>query len=74
MQAKIEVADRREAALIRAGLSDPETRALVKVIGALLPLSKSAQRRALRFVADHFAEMREPMPDAEHLPLDEPRI
>lgn len=59
MKAAIEVADRKEAELIRAGLSDPATRALVKVMGALKPLeSDRARMRALEFVADHFDEQR----------------
>ena len=51
MKILIDVANRKEAELIRRGLADPATRALVKVIGALLPLkSKEAQVKALRTV------------------------
>lgn len=57
MKSTIEVSDLKEAKLIRAGLSDPATRALVKVMGALRPLeSGRAKRRTLQFVADHLDE------------------
>lgn len=57
MKTKIEVENRKEAKLIRAGLADPQTRALVKVVGALAALpSERAKRRVMRFVEDHFAE------------------
>lgn len=57
MKTLVEVADRKEAALIRRGLEDPETRALVKVIGALAALpSDRARRRTLAFVADSLDE------------------
>ncbi len=57
MKAQIEVADRKEAELIRRGLLDPTTRAMVKVMGALAPLpSDRSKARVLRFVEDHFAE------------------
>jgi hypothetical protein len=53
----IEVADRKEAALIRRGLADPATRALVKVMGALAALPTDRARiRTMRFVEDHFME------------------
>lgn len=57
MKATIEVDNRKEAALIRSGLSDPTTRALVKVMGALKPLpSDRARARCLRFVMDRLDE------------------
>lgn len=56
MKATIEVADRKEAELIRVGLDDPVTRALVKVMGALTPLEKRSQKRVMDFVADCVAE------------------
>ena len=56
MKTEIEVADRKEAQLIKSGLDDPATRALVKVIGALKPHSKRAQERILGFVFDHLEE------------------
>ena len=56
MKAKIEVSDRKEAELIKSGLADPATRALVKVMGALRPFEKRAQHRILGFVADKLNE------------------
>jgi hypothetical protein len=57
MKANIEVRDRREAEIIRAGLDDPVTRAFVAVMGALSTLpSDRARKRVLEFVADHFDE------------------
>lgn len=56
MKAKIEVADRKEAELLRRGLADPATRALVKVMGALLPFETRAQHRILGFAADKLNE------------------
>lgn len=57
MEAKVQVEDRKEAELIRRGLADNATRALVKIIGALSTLpSVRAKKRTLTFVADHFAE------------------
>lgn len=58
MKTKIEVEGRKEALLIKRGLLDPQTRALVKVMGALQPLTDRAKRRAMRFVDDHFDEER----------------
>jgi hypothetical protein len=55
MKAKIEVADRDEAKRIRIALTDPATRALVNVLGALLPLpDKRAQERILDWVSDYY--------------------
>lgn len=57
MKAGVEVADRKEANLIRRGLADPETRALVKTMGALLTMpTDRARARALWFVQDQFEE------------------
>jgi hypothetical protein len=57
MKASIEVADRKEAETIRAGLADPAVRAFVIVMGALsqLPTSR-ARRRVMQYVADYFEE------------------
>ncbi len=52
MKAKIEVADRKEAQQIRRGLADPEVRALVKIMGVMLPLPDGAKRRSLRWARD----------------------
>ena len=51
MKATIEVRDRKEADAIRAGLDDPELRAMVVVAGLLsqLPDDKTRQR-VLNFV------------------------
>jgi len=57
MKTKIEVKDRKEGDLIRVGLEDPETRALVKVMGALHKLPTDRARvRTLRFVSDMIDE------------------
>lgn len=49
---EIEVADEEEARLIRLGLQDPATKALVKVMGALKPLNDAARARVLTDVYD----------------------
>ena len=60
MKTRIEVSDRKEAKLISAGIRDPQTRALVKVMGALAMLpTERAERRMMRYVQDHFAEQDE---------------
>jgi hypothetical protein len=57
MKATIEVADRKEADAIRAGLNDPAVRAFVIVMGALSTLpSDRARKRVMQFVADTFQE------------------
>jgi hypothetical protein len=57
MKATIEVRDRKEADNIRAGLEDPQVRAFVITMGALLKLpSDRARIRVLNFVRDHFDE------------------
>jgi hypothetical protein len=60
MKASIEVASRKEADLIREGLKDPATRALVNVMGALasLPTDRS-RKRVMALVEDYFAEQNE---------------
>lgn len=57
MKTKVEVANQKEAKLIKAGLNDPTTRALTKVVGALSTLpSDRAKLRVLRYVEDYFNE------------------
>ena len=63
MKTHIEVADRKEAKLLKVGLRDPQARALVKVIGALEKLpNMHVKRRVLRtlrvmqYVDDVFGE------------------
>jgi len=57
MKILIEVESKEEARLIRTALADKETRALVKVIGTLLPLKSDRTRvRVLKFAADSLAE------------------
>jgi hypothetical protein len=53
MKIRIEVESRKEGELIRAGLQHPETRALVKVMGALafLPTDR-ARARVFWYVKD----------------------
>jgi hypothetical protein len=58
MKTSIETASKKEGELIRKGLEDPTTRALVAVLGALAELpSDRARRRVLTHVADYFAEL-----------------
>ena len=60
MKAKIDVRDRNEARAIRRGLADPETRALVVVMGVLTALpSDRARRRALWCAKDFLDEQRQ---------------
>lgn len=59
MKATIEVRDRKEADAIRAGLEDPMTRAMVTIIGVLLPLTPRARTRVMSYVTDKLDEDRE---------------
>jgi len=53
MKATIEVADRREADAIRAGLADPCTRAFVVIMGTLAGLKDDrSRRRVLAYAVD----------------------
>lgn len=54
MKSFITVRNRKEGEIIRAGLDDPMTRSLVKVMGALKPLDKEAQARTLRYLCDYY--------------------
>lgn len=57
MRMSLAVADQDEADQIRAGLSDPEVRAFVRLVGILNALpSNRARRRVLSFVADGIDE------------------
>jgi hypothetical protein len=57
MKTTIDVANRKEAEQIRRGLTDPQVRAFVKVMGTLLDLpSDRARERVLRFVDDQLDE------------------
>ena len=56
MKAKITVSNRREAALIRQGLKDAPTRALLKIIGALVPFPQRSRIRILEYVEDRLAD------------------
>lgn len=51
MRAYIDVVDEAERDLIAQALADPAIRALVKVLGALLPLNEDQRARVLRKVA-----------------------
>ena len=60
MKASIQVSDKKEAELIRAGLDDAQTRAIVQVMGVLLGLpSNRVRKRVLSFVSDSFDEPNE---------------
>lgn len=66
MKTRIDVADRREAELLKAGLADETTRAFVKVMGVLSQLpSNRSRERVLRFFADYLQDddHRYPMKD-----------
>ena len=57
MRTTIEVASRAEGDAIRRALADPEAKALVLVLGALLELpTDRARQRTLAFVADALDE------------------
>jgi len=57
MKTTIDVANRREGEQLRRGLTDPQVRAFVKVMGTLMALpSDRARERVLRFVDDKFDE------------------
>lgn len=57
MKTTIEVEDRKEAELIKRGLRDPATRALVKITGAFARLpTDEIRRRALTFAAKTLAD------------------
>ena len=57
MKTTIEVTNRAEGEQIRRALTDPQVRAFVLVMGALVTLpSDRARERVLRFVDDQLAE------------------
>ena len=57
MKANIEVANRKEADAIRAGLDDPSVRAFVIIMGTLLMLpNQRARIRVLTYVKDRLEE------------------
>jgi hypothetical protein len=57
MKANVEVEDRKEGELIKAGLEDEPTRALVKIMGALSQLDGNRSRlRVINFVRDFYLE------------------
>jgi hypothetical protein len=65
MKARIDVKNRKEAEAIKRGLEDKETRALVVLMGLLLPLPSNRSRvHVLRFVDDTLAEQ-----DPNHIPV-----
>jgi hypothetical protein len=57
MRAAIDVTDRHEADRIKAALEDETMRAVVNIVGLLLPLSHRARRRVLAFAIDKLAEV-----------------
>lgn len=57
MKTTIEVKDRREGELVKAGLEDPAVKAFVVVMGALSQLpSDRARKRVMEFVTDKLEE------------------
>jgi hypothetical protein len=57
MKANVEVEDRKEGELIKAGLEHDPARAMVKIMGALAPLDSTRSKlRVLNFVRDFFEE------------------
>lgn len=53
----IEVANKREAEMVRVAMGDPAARALVVMLGALLGLESDRSRlRVMSYVKDYFAE------------------
>jgi hypothetical protein len=60
MKANIEVANRKEADALRAGLEDPAVRAFVLIIGVLKALpTDRARQRVLQYVTDRLDEENE---------------
>lgn len=58
MKTYIDVANRKEAVLLRRGLEQEDVRAMVLVMGALAVLpTDRARARALRFVSDMLTDM-----------------
>lgn len=56
MKATVEVADRKEADAVRAGLEDPAVRAFVVITGLLLPMTQRQRKRVLQYVTDKLNE------------------
>jgi hypothetical protein len=57
MKANIDVGSRSEGAAIRAGLEDPELRALCVVLGVFKTLPNDrARQRVMRWVEDHLSQ------------------
>jgi len=54
MKTTIDVENRSEGERIKNALEDPTTRALVNVMGALLPLDEAARRRVMTWTVDKF--------------------
>ncbi len=50
MKTAIEVSSMREADLMKQALADPEIRAVVDVVGALLTLPDDARARVVKYV------------------------
>jgi hypothetical protein len=53
---RIEVKDKAEGEALLRGLNDPEVRAFVVTVGALLPFDNRARARMLRFLADQSSD------------------
>lgn len=58
-QIEIEVRNEHEASLLELALKEPDITAFVLIIGALLPLSRRARVRVLRYTQDHCEECAE---------------
>lgn len=56
MKATIDVRDRAEADRVKTAMSDETTRAVMSVMGALMPLSIRDRRRVLAFVESGFGD------------------
>lgn len=56
MKKTIDVKDRNEGNAIALALEDPTTRAMVTMVGYLLPLSPKQRERVLAFVADKLSD------------------
>ncbi|OLE54195.1 MAG: hypothetical protein AUG51_09395 [Acidobacteria bacterium 13_1_20CM_3_53_8] len=59
MKTTIEVQSKKEGELIKRALDDPETRAFVQIVGALLPFTQRTRTRVLNFVKDQLEEEEE---------------
>ena len=58
MKTTVEVESKAEGEMIKLGLAEPESRALVKVMGALAPLpTRVRKQRVIKFITDMLTDL-----------------